>query len=67
MGVPSAPASPAHAVTSEFSNEICRFVLTCNCGSTFDTNLIDEALEWHELHMQLAPLNDELDALPITG
>jgi hypothetical protein len=51
-----------HVVTSEFSTATCRFTLCCTCGAAFDTNHIDEALEWHELHMTLAPLVDQLDA-----
>jgi hypothetical protein len=51
---------PPHAVTSEFSTSICRFVLECSCGVTFDTNYIDEALEWREMHQSLAPLSDQL-------
>ena len=53
---------PTHRVTSEFSPSICRFVLECTCGVTFDTNYIDEALEWRELHQSLAPLSDRLTA-----
>ena len=51
---------PAHAVESEFSTSLCRFVLECTCGEHFDTNYIDEALEWRELHLVMAPLADEL-------
>jgi hypothetical protein len=54
------PAS--HVVNSEFSTALCRFVLECSCGARFDTNYIDEALEWHELHVALAPLQDQLAA-----
>jgi hypothetical protein len=50
----------AHVVTSDFSTSLCRFVLECSCGELFDTNYIDEALEWRELHMTLAPLEDQL-------
>lgn len=53
-------ARPSHVVTSEFSTSICRFVLECTCGVTFDTNYIDEALEWREMHQAMAPLNDQL-------
>lgn len=52
-----------HAITSEFSTGLCRFVLECSCGATFDTNTIDEALEWHELHLMLAPLEDQLASI----
>ena len=50
----------AHVVTSGFSNALCRFVLECTCGAHFDTPYIDEALEYRELHEQLAPLADQL-------
>ena len=52
----------AHVVTSDFSTSLCRFVLECSCGALFDTNYIDEALEWRELHLTLAPLEDQLAA-----
>jgi hypothetical protein len=52
----------AHVVTSDFSSSLCRFVLDCTCGAAFDTNYIDEALEWRELHLTLAPLEDQLAA-----
>jgi hypothetical protein len=52
----------AHVVTSEFSSSLCRFVLDCTCGAVFDTNYIDEALEWRELHLTLAPLEDQFAA-----
>jgi hypothetical protein len=55
--------TPAHVVTSDFSTATCRFVLECTCGARFDTNYIDEALEWHELHRELAPLADQLGAI----
>jgi hypothetical protein len=58
----AAPVPGAHSVTSDFSTATCRFTLCCTCGAAFDTNYIDEALEWHELHMTLAPLADQLDA-----
>ena len=50
----------AHVVTSGFSNGLCRFVLECTCGAHFDTPYIDEALEYRELHEQLAPLADQM-------
>lgn len=53
-------AADAHVVDSTFSTALCRFVLECTCGARFDTNYIDEALEWHELHIALAPLHDQL-------
>jgi len=49
-------------VTSEFSTSICRFVLECSCGVAFDTNFIDEALEWREMHQAFGPLSDQLAA-----
>jgi hypothetical protein len=58
----AAPVTGGHVVTSEFSTAVCRFTLCCTCGAAFDTNHIDEALEWHELHMTLAPLADQLAA-----
>jgi hypothetical protein len=54
------PPQPAHAIESGFSYQICRFVLECSCGAHHDTPYIDEALEWRELHEQLAPLADQL-------
>lgn len=51
---------PAHAVESGFDVSRCRFVLDCTCGDHFDTPYIDEALEYRELHAQLAPLADQL-------
>jgi hypothetical protein len=50
----------AHDIESGFSYQICRFVLDCSCGAHHDTPFIDEALEWRELHAQLAPLADQL-------
>ena len=52
----------AHVVTSGFSSSLCRFVLECTCGAHFDTPYIDEALEYRELHEQLAPLADQMRA-----
>lgn len=51
---------PAHQVTSGFSYALCRFTLDCSCGAHADTPYIDEALEWREMHEQLAPLADQL-------
>lgn len=45
---------------STFTYGRCRFVLTCSCGDTFDTPYIDEALEYHEMHIALAPLSDRM-------
>lgn len=53
------PVSP-HVMESTFCYAMCRFVLTCTCGEEFDTPYIDEALEYRELHLALAPLNDQL-------
>ncbi|MFZ4485828.1 MAG: hypothetical protein ACOYO9_04500 [Candidatus Nanopelagicales bacterium] len=51
---------PSHQVTSGFSYAQCRFTLDCSCGAHADTPYIDEALEWREMHEQLAPLSDQL-------
>lgn len=51
---------PAHEVISGFSYAQCRFTLDCSCGAHADTPYIDEALEWREMHEQLAPLSDQL-------
>ena len=50
----------AHVVTSDYCAAICRFTLSCTCGTAYDTPYIDEALQWRELHEQLAPLADQL-------
>ena len=50
----------AHRIESDFSYQLCRFVLDCSCGAHHDTPFIDEALEWRELHEQLAPLADQM-------
>ena len=52
--------APAHLIESDFRAAICRFVLDCSCGAHHDTPFIDEALEWRELHLRLAPLADQL-------
>lgn len=49
-----------HRMTSDFSADLCRFVLDCTCGAHFDTPFIDEALEIREMHLTLAPLADQL-------
>lgn len=54
------PIRPAHAIESTFRAERCRFELACCCGAVHDTPYIDEALEWRELHLSLAPLADQL-------
>ena len=58
----AAKGVPAHAIDSTFRAARVRFELECSCGAAFDTPFIDEALEWHELHLQLAPLADQLPA-----
>lgn len=52
--------APAHAIESGYAADRCRFSLTCACGASHDTPFIDEALEWRELHLRLAPLADRL-------
>ena len=49
-----------HRVEADFSYARCRFVLNCTCGAHHETNFIDEALEWREMHERLAPLADLL-------
>lgn len=49
-----------HQVESDFVHTKCRFVLTCNCGATYETRYIDEALEWSSMHKEFAPLSDQL-------
>jgi hypothetical protein len=53
-------AHEKHVIESTFSPAICRFVLSCACGERHETRYIDEALEWRELHLALAPLSDRL-------
>lgn len=66
LGRSNAPVSlepklvPAHAIESTFCAGRVRFELECSCGATFDTPYIDEALEWHEMHLRLAPIADQL-------
>lgn len=52
----------AHVMESTFCYAKCRFVLTCTCGEEFDTPYIDEALEYRQMHLELAPLADLLPA-----
>lgn len=56
----AARAVPAHALESAYLAERCRFEVRCTCGAVHDTPYIDEALEWRELHLRLAPLADRL-------
>ena len=49
-----------HQVESDFVPTKCRFVLTCSCGTTYETRYIDEALEWSSMHKEFAPLSDQL-------
>lgn len=58
--------SPAllHRVESDISHAGSRFVLRCACGVVHESNCIDEALEWRELHEALAPLADLLPVTP---
>ncbi len=57
---PSSSAQLSHRVESTFDNGTCHFVLTCSCGTRFETNHIDEALEWSEMHKAMASLADQL-------
>lgn len=55
----------AHVIESGFCYARCRFELTCTCGASYDTSCIDEALEFREMHLKLAPLSDQLsDEVP---
>jgi len=51
-----------HRVDSTFDYSTCHFVLTCSCDARYETNHIDEALEWSEMHKAMAPLADQLGA-----
>lgn len=57
---PDPGPAPRHRIDSGYDSAICRFTLQCSCGARADTRYVDEALEWHELHLLLAPLADEL-------
>jgi len=57
---PSSCREIGHHVESTFDYSTCHFVLTCTCESRFESNHIDEALEWSEMHRALAPLSDRL-------
>mgnify|MGYP000323007158 FL=1 len=59
---PSSSRELGHRVESTFDYSTCHFVLTCSCASRFETNHIDEALEWSEMHKAMAPLADQLTA-----
>jgi hypothetical protein len=60
MSSSSSSAQLGHRVESTFDNGTCHFVLTCSCGTGFETNHIDEALEWSEMHKAMASLADQL-------
>ena len=45
-----------------FDYSTCHFVLTCTCGTTYETNHIDEALEWSEEHREMYSLRDRVSA-----
>jgi hypothetical protein len=60
--MPSSSRELGHRVESTFDYATCHFVLTCSCSSRFETNHIDEALEWSEMHKAMAPLADQLTA-----
>lgn len=51
---------PAHVLDSGYLADRCRFEIRCSCGAVHDTPYIDEALEWRELHLRLAPIADRL-------
>jgi hypothetical protein len=53
-------APKAHQIETDFCTGKCRFVLQCRCGAVHETRYIDEALEWIELHKELAELSDQL-------
>lgn len=59
---PSSAIQLGHRVDSTFDYSTCHFVLTCSCDARFETNHIDEALEWSEMHKAMAPLADQLGA-----
>ena len=52
--------SKAHVIETDFCTGKCRFVLECTCGATHETRYIDEALEWVEMHKELAKRADQL-------
>ncbi len=54
------PAPKTHQIETDFCTSKCRFVLECRCGATHETRYIDEALEWVEMHKELAELIDQL-------
>ena len=53
-------APKTHVIDTDFCTGKCRFVLECTCGSSHETRYIDEALEWVEMHRELAELADQL-------
>jgi hypothetical protein len=62
VAAPSSSRELGHRVESTFDYSTCHFVLTCTCATRFETNHIDEALEWSEMHKAMAPLTDQLSA-----
>jgi hypothetical protein len=62
VATPSSSRELGHRVESTFEYSTCHFVLTCTCGTRYETNHIDEALEWSEMHKAMAPLADQLSA-----
>ena len=62
VATPSSSRELGHRVESTFDYSTCHFVLTCTCSSRYETNHIDEALEWSEMHKAMAPLADQLSA-----
>jgi hypothetical protein len=62
VATPSSSRELGHRVESTFDYSTCHFVLTCTCASRYETNHIDEALEWSEMHRAMAPLADQLSA-----
>jgi hypothetical protein len=62
VAAPSSSRELGHRVESTFDYSTCHFVLTCSCTTRFETNHIDEALEWSEMHKAMAPLADQLSA-----
>jgi hypothetical protein len=57
---PSSSRELGHRVESTFEYSTCHFVLICTCGTRYETNHIDEALEWSEMHKAMASLADQL-------
>ena len=53
-------APKTHDIETNYLAGKCRFALQCRCGATHETRYIDEALEWVEMHKELAELADQL-------